>query len=272
MVLVIHDLFANARKGASKHKNTTSERYRESRVEKLLQRYSVTKLQGFTNPDETEKFALEQVYRIAEKNARTHRSSVNNSVCIKYVSSRYRKPTGLVNSMPFFCNLTVTVTHPKSAITLRSAGKSFCKQNVHKELFHSDLLVKRHSSDDGIEQIRRPSLRYFIPAGRENHHTSVTLHLTLENRKNGGRKRYTGREFYPHLAAARLAHDISNFFRRSAAHMMREAVTVHKLHYRETEQDGEYTMTSLPMGTQRGSRSQMPLAGMGLRRFISFYF
>ena len=54
-------------------------------------------------------FALEQVYRIAEKNARTHRSSVNNGVCIKYVSSRYRKPTCLVNSLPFFCNLTVTV-------------------------------------------------------------------------------------------------------------------------------------------------------------------
>ncbi|KYN04926.1 hypothetical protein ALC62_04311 [Cyphomyrmex costatus] len=123
-------------------------------------------------------FALEQVYRIAEKNARTHRSSVNNGVCIKYVSSRYREPTGLVNSLPFFCNLTShCVTNLKSAITLRS-GKSD-----------------------------------------------------------------------PHLATAGLARDISNFFRGSAAHMMREAVTVHKLHYRETEQDGGYTMTSLPMGT-----------------------
>ncbi|KYN30094.1 hypothetical protein ALC57_00426 [Trachymyrmex cornetzi] len=205
MVLVIHDLFANARKGASKHKNVTLERYRESRVEKPLQRYSVTKLQGFTNPDITGKFALEQVYRIAEKNARTHRSSVNNGVCIKYVSSSYRKPTGLVNSLPFFCNLTILLRivriHPKSAITLRSAGK------------------KRHSSDDGIEQIRRPSLRYLIPAGRENRRISVTLHFTLKNRKNGGRKRSTGREFY-----------------------------------------------------QRDSGSQMPLAGMGLRHFISLYF
>ncbi|KYN43722.1 hypothetical protein ALC56_01984 [Trachymyrmex septentrionalis] len=172
MVLVIHNLFANARKGASKRKNATSERYRESRVEKPLQRYSLTILQGFTNLDVTWKFALEQVYRIAEKNARTHRSSVNNGVCIKYVSSRYRKSTGLVNSLPFFCNLTVTVTHPKSAITLRSASK----------------------------------------------------------------------------LAARLVYDISNFFHRSTAHMMREVVTMHKLHYRETERDGEYTMTSLLMG------------------------
>ncbi|KYM78168.1 hypothetical protein ALC53_11363 [Atta colombica] len=219
MVLVIHDLFANARKDASKHKNATSERYRESRVEKPRTQ-SVKKLQGSTNPDG--KFALEQVYRIAEKNARTHRSSVNNGVCIKYVSSRYRKPTGLVNSLPFFCNLTVTVTHPKSAITLRSAGKSFCKQNVHKELFHSDLLVKRHSNDDSIEQIRRPSLRYHqstLRKGKIIVTSSATLHLTLENRKNGGQKRYTRREFYQRgsrsqmsLVGMGLRHFISLYF------------------------------------------------------------
>lgn len=50
--------------------------------------------------DSLRQFALEQVYRVAEKNIRTHRSSLNNGVCIKYVSSRYREPTGLVNSPP----------------------------------------------------------------------------------------------------------------------------------------------------------------------------